>query len=315
MIRLSFAIFVLFLSTLAHAKTLDICLRAVGAQGLEAQLATNDFILDRGLEDYASWLRGREIPALTELLERLAAGEIFLDAGVGAGRAAIEILERYPHVQVVGAAFKKPDSRSLEQGLRKFSARFRYVDGGVIEKLAADPRSPLFDLRGNVALLTDVFGPLAYTNDLPAVLDAYADLLKPGGQALLQFWELETVFHLNDSQGRATRPSLRELRALIPLVTGGRLRVNDARMRLMGVWPHFESSVLWLERVEGDGGAPQALFETVALGAGAPPKREIRVHLPPGFVFHRDLSRAEDMKREETRFQHAYVPDGFKFEP
>ena len=151
--------------------------------------------------------------------------------------------------------------------------------------------------------LTDVFGPAVYTRDLNDLFNAYADLLAPGGQALIHFYEEATDFQIRGGDGKDSRVTLRELRDLIPVVTGGRLRVREARMHLEGHWPQFEASILWLEKVSQVSIDAQNVFDLVDMKDDGPSRRWIRVNPPEGFVFDRDASRAADLERERTRFQ------------
>jgi SAM-dependent methyltransferase len=307
--RLALVLFALTFS--AHAKTLPSCLKAVAE--VESRLAANDFNRERDLKNYEYLLKAGSVPGLREFLAVLKEGDLYLDSGSGDAVAVREILKAYPALSAVSVAYKKPGAKGLDEALRLHAGRFQYIDGGKVEDLAARPGSKLNALLGKIALLTDLFGPAAYSSDLDTLFNTYADLLRPGGQALILFWEADTVFSLEDAHGRPSRPTLRELRDLIPVMTGGRLIVREARMQAPEDWPQFEGTVLWLERSQGAEGEPVRVFDTLNITDGTPPKRQIQVLPPAGFHFDREASRDADMKRVEVGFKRAYVPDAFKF--
>lgn len=132
-------IVLLLISFSVHAKVDSDCLvRASGEKALKGRLANNDFRRERGFLSYSNLLQGRGMPTLSEFLGALKKRQVYLDAGAGNAVAVREILEEYKQLHAVAAAYKKPESESLEEDLRVLKDRFHYVDGGFIEHMVND---------------------------------------------------------------------------------------------------------------------------------------------------------------------------------
>lgn len=298
------------LPALAHAKSTRECEIASAGEAVIQRLENNDFRGERDYNKYIEQLSAREIPSYSEFVNSTPKTGLYMDSGAAHALAVRQSLALDPNLHAVAFSYKKPANPGLDEDILGYKGRMEYVEGGKLEVLIADKTSRLFGLRGKISRLSELFGPLIYSDDIEAVFNAYADLLEVGGQALLHFWEMDTHFNVIDSSGRPYRATLRELSEFIPLVTGGRLQVRAARMQTLGPWPQFETSVLWLERVEGNA-IPVHIFETTIRKDEAPPIRDVQVALPPGFHFDREASRKADLTREKTQFQHATVPKEF----
>jgi hypothetical protein len=147
-----------------HART------AIQNEALEE----NQFNVSRRLAQYTA-----HFPFQIKLDAELAAlppGSRWVDMGAGKAGALMDGLEKYPNLLGTGIAFKKPWDMVKR---REFADRFEYLDGELVENMAAD--GTLDHLRGKVQILTDLYGPLSYSEHLPELMQVYVDLLARGG--------------------------------------------------------------------------------------------------------------------------------------
>jgi hypothetical protein len=135
-----------------------------------------------------------------DTVQALPEGSVWVDMGAGQARALAEGLRKNPKIaKGVAIAYKKPFnaikdpsgtsvlrrilSRVFEPQREfvptKAADRFSYLHGDYVENMYRDGK--LDDLKGNVDLITDVFGPVSYSENLPDVLQTYFDLLKQNG--------------------------------------------------------------------------------------------------------------------------------------
>jgi hypothetical protein len=140
-------------------------------------LATNEFQTGRGLVQAHKLLTALDGSGLKRILENLRRGSVWLDMGAGENRLLNEGLDAYPNVkQGIGISYQRPantiDARS--------DGRLSYLDGDYVENMFQAGK--LDHLKGKVALITDVVGPLSYSPQLPGLLQIYLDLLQRNGK-------------------------------------------------------------------------------------------------------------------------------------
>jgi hypothetical protein len=143
-------------------------------------MQSNSFRVDRGLSEYAKELFEGE-PATT--LKKLGPDAVWLDSGAGRAVAIREFLDNLsmPRIKkVIGISHTRPEDPALAGALKTHSERFEYwASGKFIEEM--DAQGELAHLKGQVDLITDVFGPASYSKDLSKILEIYLSLLKKGG--------------------------------------------------------------------------------------------------------------------------------------
>jgi hypothetical protein len=156
----------------------------------------NDFRHNRGLHEYVE----RVGPNLTEALAQLKAGDTWVDFGAGQGWAGLEFLAFMRSMDdaptVYGVMFKRPPPslpylRTMEA---KVASHWRVLEGRLIEDI------PASDLP-QIDVATDIFGPLAYTKDLSAVLNKYLHWLKVPGQSAVYTEGLSLKEETRDPHG------------------------------------------------------------------------------------------------------------------
>lgn len=272
---------------------------------IEKRLRTNEFEVGRGFEKSKPFLRAFDIPTVEEILSQLEPGAVWLDLGAGLAKFQRDFL-LHPifkslQLQLIALGFRKPkDDGSLDNDLKMHKNNFQYISGRFVE-LLKDPRSKLSKLKGKVSFITEVFGPLAYDRDLNEGFNAIADLLKINGKALLYFEESWTHIMIQDSTGAPHRITLRELSHLIPVLTGGRLRVIEARAnRPQGGDAQFTSTVLFLEKISEGTFAPIPIFRERKTPIDHQPTiRFFDLVLPNDIELDAEGLRQQDLEKEE----------------
>jgi hypothetical protein len=151
---------------------------------IENQLiAANAFTDNRDLNTYSSQLPFKQAPSIISLLEQLQHGSTWIDMGAGEANALADGLRqnlKITHGIAVGV--KKPKFAKDERDL---PGRLRYLDGDFVENMVRDGK--LNSFMGQVDLISDVFGPLSYSEHLPELFQAYFDLLKTNGTLVFNF--------------------------------------------------------------------------------------------------------------------------------
>ncbi|MGK5090059.1 hypothetical protein WDW86_21115 [Bdellovibrionota bacterium FG-2] len=145
-------------------------------------LLANDFIVHRGADFYKHAF-GRELAGELKLLnERMQhTGYIphWLDSGAGEANAIYDFVQELglkKEFRLTAVAYKKPYSVvNIEKLELRRGASFRYLDGKYLED------RPVSDL-GPADLITDYFGPFAYSSKPDVVLQKYFDSLHIGGK-------------------------------------------------------------------------------------------------------------------------------------
>lgn len=287
---------------------------------VEKRLKDNNFKITRGLEKgedpYTEKMKAKGIPSIIDFFQKLPPDAIVVDSGAGEARALRESIRRWvlKTFRAVAVSFAKPQDSSLEADLVDLKDRLQYIDGDYIQNMIRDPNSKIQLLRGQVNLLIEVFGPVAYAENFTEVFQNYADLLKVGGEGLIQFGESETELRLNGPDGQTRRATLRELSQLIPIMTGGRLKVVAARInRTANGAPNFLSTVFWLKKVSDENIDPFDPFEQVSIMDGHPPYRIYNVNIPPQLDIDQNAIRRNEIRREDSRWFPLQVPNEFNW--
>lgn len=102
----------------------------------------------------------------------LGAKERWLNSGAGAAGPEMTFLRESPNGEVISLALKKPDT-FIDHHFPE-APRFRYLEGSLLEDI---PEAEL----GKFKVITDFYGPIAYTKDFSGVLQKYLNLLEPDG--------------------------------------------------------------------------------------------------------------------------------------
>jgi SAM-dependent methyltransferase len=120
----------------------------------------------------------------------------WLDSGAGSGAALIDYLAQgHGRTAAIGYALDKWDRYWVEKAMEEFKGRFDFYLGLLETPLALWPQIP------QATLLTDLYGPLAYTHAPDLVLQQYAHLLKPHGKAYLLVPAVSLNLRQADGQG------------------------------------------------------------------------------------------------------------------
>lgn len=146
------------------------------------RLAKNEFTVSRGLDNYNSHFPVTHTEGVRAAILGLERGSVWVDMGAGEGRALDDGLRLNGGLEGVGIAYKKPERAHDGADL---GSRYRYLEGDFVENMARDGK--LEDLNQRVDLMTDVYGPLSYSEHLPELLQTYLDLLQPGGRLYATF--------------------------------------------------------------------------------------------------------------------------------
>lgn len=138
----------------------------------------NEFITGRELKDYLAYLG----PGFREALIKLRADGHWIDMGAGGANAVMGYLTtadpRFPdpaeRAHVTAVAVQKPHMNEKLEKQALSSGKYKYLEGRYVEDI------PVQEF-GRADLITDFYGPLAYSMDPVGVLNAYLKILKVGG--------------------------------------------------------------------------------------------------------------------------------------
>jgi hypothetical protein len=174
----------LILSLSPSAQSQSICEEIFQPQArIEIQnenISRNFFNVSRGLKDYSLHFGFRNTLSIEQEIRLLRPGSTWIDMGAGQALALIEGLRLNRGIKGVGIAYRNPGKQPwFSQGIRN---RFQYISGDYVENLSRDGK--LNSFVGQTDLITDLYGPLSYSEHFPDLLQIYFDLLKPGGELL-----------------------------------------------------------------------------------------------------------------------------------
>lgn len=142
----------------------------------------NNYKTHRDLDNYNLMFPFTQTSSLTQQVKLLPPSAVWVDSGAGGLYALAQGLSRNSFITGVGITYKLP-KRVVD--VTESGERLVVLEGDYIENMYA--KGQLSAWKGRVDLLTDVFGPLSYTERLPLVLQVYLDLLRPGGQMVVNF--------------------------------------------------------------------------------------------------------------------------------
>ncbi len=228
------------------------------------------YIFRRTLRQYWEEL-GNEFP---RHLGRLPPGAVWLDSGAGLGLATAQMHETEDPLFARGKAFTRVPLRTIAVSREHFShlsdfstsvrdaisrGAHRIIEGQPVESLSIADFGPC-------DLITDVFGPASYTDDLSSLFNHYYRLLAPGGHALIR---LSRNTQIETPHGQFELLSWVRYQWKLP-----NFEVSDERLLILsrpssGAPPHFPR----LEKVPAAADAPVTY----------PPSRLFRETSSPGF--------------------------------
>jgi ribosomal-protein-alanine N-acetyltransferase len=178
----------------------------------------NNFRVNRDLPNYNYQLPLEGGKGIETTLEKLPQHSVWVDMGAGEARALNDGLEKYPNIEKgIGIAFKRPlnatDSRP--------DGRLQYLDGDYVENMYQSGK--LNSVKGKTDLITDVYGPISYSEDIPKLLQTYMDLLKPDGKLIFNIMS-ERNFSTALNQNRVINPG-----TVVPInkVSNGKVNADD----------------------------------------------------------------------------------------
>ncbi|MCM2278452.1 MAG: class I SAM-dependent methyltransferase [Oligoflexia bacterium] len=238
----------------AHSADGD-CVREFAS--LQRKLRWNLFATDRSLGEYSS----RFGPRFRPFLESLRAEDRWLDAGTGEARALREYQEAREaagdaSASLVGVALRAPllARAKLARLTKRSGGRFRYLEGRELESIPAEELGPS-------RLITDFFGPLAYSSRPEAVLERYLEALAPGGRIYAETGLSSTV-RVGGAEGERVLSLASWIGELLP--------PEQFRVSVLG-------GQLEIERLKAGAAFRLPRLKLLELSAEAPPARLFQV--------------------------------------
>jgi hypothetical protein len=131
-------------------------------------LKSSQFIVKRNWVNYTN----KFAPHLRDDLLALGHGQRWFNSGAGNAVAEKEYLSKSNHSEVVSLVYQR-DASLLDSDL-PHSPRFHFMEGRFLEEVSN------FEL-GKFDVITDYYGPIAYTRDFTKVLQKYLDLITEDG--------------------------------------------------------------------------------------------------------------------------------------
>jgi hypothetical protein len=156
-----------------------------------ARLEKNDFNTERGIKDYNRAFLSALMPKLRALALK---GGHWLDSGTGQALAVSEFVRllqsKKQNVPKITALAYKPDPEAVHsfQNLSQKvgDQKLKLLQGRFLEQISKDE-------IGATDLITDVYGPFAYSQYLDQVLNRYLELLNQGGSAMIAYDQASTT--------------------------------------------------------------------------------------------------------------------------
>lgn len=225
-------------------------------------LQSNQFKTDRNLYSYRHLLGGY----FDGRLMTFTPGSHWIDMGAGDAHALLDAMthESLPRIQATAIGVKRPNKIPWKYFERfESEGRFQYIEGMI--------NNELLSRVAKANLITDVFGPLAYSKNPDEIMELYLKQLHDGGEIFAFGSSLKTRIvtpkgTMNFYDWLKTLPGV-----LVDLGTHGE---NWVRVRLD---PQFQKSLSTLR----DGADTRIIprLELVDYFDGAPPIREYRLVL------------------------------------
>lgn len=155
-----------------------------------AFIAKNKFTKSRSLLNYDFAFAFNWAANVSKTIARLAAGAKWMDMGAGEAKAIIEVLRSNQSLgEAIAISHTVP--KEFEWPADVDASRFTYLKDDFVENMARNGQ--LDRWAGQIDVITDLYGPFSYTNDVVAVLQTYLDLLKPGGVAFINLMNEEKI--------------------------------------------------------------------------------------------------------------------------
>lgn len=143
-------------------------------------ISANAFTVNRSLAIYSAHFPFKNTTTLMDVVTQLPLGSKWIDMGAGQGNALVDGLKANQGItEGIAISYSRPPSAKDDH---EVPGRFQYIDGDFVENLAS--AGELDQWMNQVDLITDVFGPLSYSEQLPQLLQIYVDLLKRNGTAV-----------------------------------------------------------------------------------------------------------------------------------
>lgn len=161
---------------LIHILLLILLSQKLFAEALNCRgiLEKNSFNTFRTLSDYSGMLTPVD-RSFQQKVANLPEDSLVIDMGAGEAHALKHIITKYDHIKkAIAVGYKKPKNFQSPSASQD---RFEYLEGDLLKIKELD------QYRGQVELITDVYGPLSYIEkDFQKVLQTYLDLLKVNGR-------------------------------------------------------------------------------------------------------------------------------------
>jgi SAM-dependent methyltransferase len=248
-------------------------------------IKSNMFKVGRHLWTYDELLPFVRSKRLMSIMKDLPPGSVWVDMGAGAGQALWDGLTLNRNIRGVGIAYKRPDYPWVDLQDDHLHGRVEYLEGDFVENM--DRGRKLDHLKGRIDLITDIYGPLSYSKDLPLLLQTNMNLLKKDGLLIFSVMTETGVTMLKDppepvSLNAVFKNSQRlpeGLLAWIRTIPGIELVETTPFHNNAG--PAYENSVaIKIRKTQDDVRVPRTL-KTIDYQSGAPPSRVFEVTEDP----------------------------------
>lgn len=147
-----------------------------------SNLLMNNFTVDRGLSQYENHFPFKTARGVKVTLASLPKKSVWFDMGAGKGHALVDGLKLNSNLTAIGVSYVRPGKSA---DLNIYGERAGYLEGDYVENMMDLGR--LKPYLGRVNVITDVYGPFSYTNDVPRLLQTYLDLLETDGVLFVNF--------------------------------------------------------------------------------------------------------------------------------
>jgi SAM-dependent methyltransferase len=237
-------------------------------QAVRNMIEHQNFEIARDFDQYVEKFGETFLPFLREQAQP---GDTWIDMGAGLALAQIEFTRMtrstYRELNLISTGYVRPTVQNMTTGksyesqhryLRLVeqleahlapSGRIRYVEGDIALK-----QTQSFAQAGSVRLITDLFGPISYVDDLTHTLKIYGQLLMPGGRLYLVKNNLRLV--------------IKDSRAKHLMTIGGFIRSHCRGFRVVRSEPNY-----YIERTDQPLVIPELTLKEVRMADKPPPYR------------------------------------------
>lgn len=171
--------FLLFLLPVFAVQAAGFCAELFAREIPNTFLETNKFTTHRNLDGYVAQVPFYQSPSIASMVMDLSPRSVWIDAGAGGYHALVMGLIRNQRIgQGVGISFK-PVSEGDMADISVVEGRLQRLEGDYIEAMYLKGRLDAW--VGKTDLITDIYGPLSYSERIVPLLQIYMNLLKPGG--------------------------------------------------------------------------------------------------------------------------------------